>query len=151
MISFFSRWSERQRRRYEVAIAVRQGALKLRRERPPLVQRVELDEIQRVVMYKRDEWTTDLVCCEVWLSAAEDDVTLHEEMAGFDNAMSLLETLPGFRKDWREDVIQPPFAPNVTVVFERLGSASTRTERASGLQLRPTPAESAEDVAVREG
>ena len=107
MISVFSRWSERQRRRYEVAIAVRQGALELRRERPPLVQRVELTEIQRVVMYKRDEWTTDLVCCEVWLSATEEGVTPHEEMTGFDDAMSLLETLPGFRKDWREDVIQP--------------------------------------------
>jgi hypothetical protein len=119
MIPFFSRWSKRQRDRYEVAIAVRRGALEFRRERPPLDLHVDLDEVRRVVMYKRDEWTTDLVCCEIWLLAAEARVTLHEEMRGFEDAMSLLETLPGFRKDWRDQVIQPPFASNLTVVFER--------------------------------
>ncbi len=75
-------------------------------------------------MYKRDEWTTDLVCCEVSLSRDQNGAVIHEAMEGFDGAMALLETLPGFRVQWRDEVIQPPFAPNVTLVFERSGATT---------------------------
>ena len=57
-----------------------------------------LDEIKKVVFFKRDELNTDLVCCEldirtknglqIWFS--------HEEAPGLDNLLSQLEKPSGF-------------------------------------------------------
>ena len=76
------------------------------------------DEIARIAIYKRDEITTDLVCFEVTL-ASGDVLTLHEEMPGFDDWATSLEQLAGFDADWRDKVIQPPFAANEIVAYSR--------------------------------
>jgi hypothetical protein len=76
------------------------------------------DEIVRVAIYKRDEITTDLVCFVVALESG-DEITIHEEMPGFDQWIKSVEHLPGFDTSWREKVIHPPFASNEIVAYSR--------------------------------
>ncbi|HUE79506.1 MAG TPA: hypothetical protein VMN38_07735 [Sphingomicrobium sp.] len=76
-----------------------------------------LTEITRVTFYKRDEMTTDLICCEVILDGQA--WTFHEELFGWDILLQHLYKLPGFRTDWYAAVSQPPFATRETVAFSR--------------------------------
>ena len=76
-----------------------------------------LADVERVEFYKRDELTTDLICCEV---AAGDAVyRANEESPGWAELVETLETLPGFESEWFAKVSQPPFEEARTVVFER--------------------------------
>ena len=80
--------------------------------------RLVLPEIERVVFYKRDEITTDLICCDVTVGSAV--WTFHEEMADWPMLLERLERLPGFRTDWFAAVAQPPFALSETIAFSRV-------------------------------
>jgi len=76
-----------------------------------------LARVEKVTFYKRDEMTTDLICCEVVLT---DIVrTFHEELDGWTSLIDHLAKLPGFRADWFAVVSQPPFATCETVAFNR--------------------------------
>jgi len=78
---------------------------------------LSLSSIDKVTFTKRDEITTDLICCEV--EAADQIWTFHEEMPGWDALIAHLTGLPGFREDWIETVSQPAFALCETVAFKR--------------------------------
>ena len=71
-------------------------------------------------MYKHDDITTDLVCCELEVTGREGAraYVLHEELGGWPVLLAWLEALPGFRRDWRESVIQPPMQENRTLVYQ---------------------------------
>jgi len=77
-----------------------------------------LGQIESVTFYKRDEITTDLICCDVQVSGTI--WFFHEEMDSWAALIQHLEHLPGFRADWRAAVVQPPFAENRTVAFQRV-------------------------------
>lgn len=78
---------------------------------------ISLSSIDKVTFNKRDEITTDLICCEVLV--ANQIWTLHEDMPGWDAIIAHLGGLPGFREDWFAAVSQPAFQPCETVAFER--------------------------------
>jgi hypothetical protein len=83
---------------------------------------VGLDQIERIEVYKRDTFTTDLICMDIWLdrtASTRGPVSIHEEMNGFDAVVEGFQYLCGFDQHWREKVLQPPFAENRTVVYER--------------------------------
>ena len=82
-----------------------------------LLRRLPLEMIEEVRFYKRDEITTDLICCEVVVDGAS--WTFHEELAGWDLLLRHLEQLPNFRADWYSAVAQPPFAASETLAFRR--------------------------------
>lgn len=82
-----------------------------------LLGQFPLSKIDKVTFYKRDELTTDLICCAV--EAGGKVWTFHEELAGWSLLIEHLEALPQFRRDWFAAVSQPPFAPNETVAFSR--------------------------------
>ncbi|RJR44164.1 MAG: hypothetical protein C4576_13340 [Desulfobacteraceae bacterium] len=81
---------------------------------------VKWDEIDQILGYKRDLFTTDLIC---WgFHAPQDDKTVevHEEMLGFKE----LEETVGLRfgiklEDWFHKVAFPPFAPSVTRIWAK--------------------------------
>ena len=86
---------------------------------PPL--EISWREITRIVAYKRDLLTTDLVCFDIETEQANNlrTFTIHEEAEGFD----LLDAefgrvLTGYNSIWRNKVILPPFAPNRTTIYE---------------------------------
>ncbi|GHH13572.1 hypothetical protein GCM10008023_14090 [Sphingomonas glacialis] len=74
-------------------------------------------DIARVIFYKRDELTTDLICCDI--EALGQTWIFHEEMREWPGLIATLETLPGFRSDWFAAVSQPPFATNETLAYQR--------------------------------
>ncbi len=76
-----------------------------------------LDQIKQVTFYKRDEFTTDLICCEVALY--ETCWTFHEEQANWQALVEYLAQLPRFKADWFGSVSQPPFQTCETVAFCR--------------------------------
>jgi hypothetical protein len=82
-----------------------------------LLAELPLSDVARVTFYKRDELTSDLICCAVLV--AGKTWTFHEEMDGWALLLDHLQGLPGFRDDWFAAVSQPPFATNETVAFSR--------------------------------
>jgi hypothetical protein len=78
-----------------------------------------LARIDKVTFYKRDEFTTDLICCDVEI----DGLTwfFHEEVEGWDLLIRHLEGLPGFKADWYAAVYLPAFELCETVAFARNG------------------------------
>jgi hypothetical protein len=80
-------------------------------------ERLPLTAIEKVTFFKRDEITTELICCTV---QARDQVWFfHEDAEGWDALVSYLACLPGFKADWYEAVVQPPFAISETVAYAR--------------------------------
>jgi hypothetical protein len=84
---------------------------------PAIISELPLPGIDVVIFYKRDEITTDLICCDV--KVAGQVWTFHEEAIGWSNLVTHLSALPGFRADWYEAVASPPFATSETIAFER--------------------------------
>jgi hypothetical protein len=84
---------------------------------PNLLDPLPLEQIESVTFHKRDEVTTDLICCEV--EVAGTIWFFQEEMEGWALLIKHLEQLPGFRSDWHAAVVQPPFSESRTVAFRR--------------------------------
>lgn len=82
-----------------------------------ILAQLALPDIDAVAFYKRDEITTDLICCEV--EVAGRVWTFHEEEAGWKDLIAHLAGLPGFRADWYAEVVHPPFAVSKTVAYQR--------------------------------
>lgn len=85
------------------------------------LEELSLAGIDRVTFFKRDELTTDLICC-----AVEVDGRIwffHEEMEGWDALLRHLERLPGFRADWYAHVFRPAFATCETIAYSRDGQS----------------------------
>ena len=82
-----------------------------------VLEQLPLADIDRVTFYKRDEITTDLICCDVAMSGGVR--TFHEELGGWELLLQHLYRLPGFRTDWYAEVSQPPFEASETVAFSR--------------------------------
>ena len=81
------------------------------------LDQLPLSGIDIVTFYKRDELTTDLICCDV--AIADDVWTFHEEMVGWDLLIDHLSKLPDFQADWYAAVSRPVFAASETIAFER--------------------------------
>lgn len=84
---------------------------------PAVLDQLPLPDVRAVVFYKRDETTTDLICCDV--EVAGQVWTFHEEAAGWADLIEHLSALPDFRADWYEAVVSPPFATAETIAFDR--------------------------------
>lgn len=82
-----------------------------------VLAQIPLMEVDKVTFYKRDEVTTDLICCDVVI--ANEVWSFHEEFIGWDLLLAHLGNLPDFREDWFSAVSQPPFATSETVAFSR--------------------------------
>lgn len=80
-----------------------------------LLHQLPLADIETVTFYKRDEITTDLLCCDVAIGGKI--WTFHEELVGWELLIQHLEKLPNFRMDWLSAVTQPPFAKSEIVAF----------------------------------
>lgn len=85
------------------------------RKIPPITP----DNVNQVVFYKKDELTTDLICCEITINTERGPVIwfVHEEGDEWERMLLEMEQLKGFDKSWHEKVINPPFAENRTIAF----------------------------------
>lgn len=115
----YRNWLERQRAETRIIVVDRIISVAGPKGAPIIIP---IPHILRVVLYKRDELTTDLVCCEITARSGDGarfTALVHEEMDGFVPLMSELESLDGFDRNWFEKVTNPAFAENRIVVFER--------------------------------
>src|SRR5262245_56412616 len=85
-------------------------------------QRVALSwrEIRRVIAFKRDHMTTDLICLS--LEAGQSVLEVNEEMVGWTDLLAELpKRLPGAMSSDRlsGEVAKPAFSRNLTVVYDR--------------------------------
>lgn len=78
---------------------------------------IDLDKVDRVTFYKRDELVTDLICCRV--ECWEQTLHFHEEMPEWSDMLLKLSKLPDFKSDWFTSVSQPAFAVCETVAYVR--------------------------------
>lgn len=84
---------------------------------PALLAQLPLPDVRAVILYKRDEISTDQISCDV--EVAGHVWTFHEEAAGWPDLIAHLSALRGYRADWYEAVVNPPFATSETVAFNR--------------------------------
>lgn len=77
-------------------------------------------DVSRIVAFKRDEITTDLVC--LGIARGTEHVEVNEDMSGWYGLLEGLSThLPGALcgSDILQATVQPPFATRPAVVYER--------------------------------
>jgi hypothetical protein len=84
---------------------------------PETLHRLPLSGIDAVIFYKRDELTTDLICCDVKVRGQV--WTFHEEAPDWSDLIAHLSALPGFLRGWHETVAGDPFSRSETVAFDR--------------------------------
>ena len=82
-----------------------------------VIDQLPLEKIEQVTFYKRDELTTDLICCDIEIR--DQTWFFHEDAPGWESLLRHLERLPRFKNDWYEAVVQPAFAKCETVAFKR--------------------------------
>lgn len=84
------------------------------------VGEIRWDEIHRVVAFKRDAFTYDLVCLEITAGPSGEVWEVDDDAEGFwDLVGELKRVLPGSEQDWEGNVLKPAFAENRTAVFAR--------------------------------
>jgi hypothetical protein len=85
----------------------------------PQASPIALGKIEQVAFFKRDELTTDLICCEIKVSGEHGSETLlfHEELSDWNMVLAFLQRLPRFDEDWRDKVTNPPFATNRFIAY----------------------------------
>ena len=101
--------------RYIALISILSFAMN--RKIPPITS----DNVDQIVFFKRDELTTDLICCEITIITKGSPVVwfVHEEADEWTMILLEMENLQGFDKSWPEKVIKPPFVENRTIAFSK--------------------------------
>lgn len=98
----------------------REGFSILQKGEPAI--RVLWSEINQILAYKRDLVTEDLVCWDITVTKNERSQTysLHEELDGFGLLVDCIShKLTSFDKIWRQKIITPPFAENLTILYQK--------------------------------
>lgn len=98
----------------------REGFSILQKGEPTI--RVFWREIDQIRAYKQDLVTDDLVCWDITVTKNESSQTysLHEELDGFELLVDYIsDELVSFDKIWRQKVIRPPFAENLTILYKK--------------------------------
>lgn len=77
-------------------------------------------EVEEVHAYKRDLFTTDLICLTFKKSGREEYYEIHEEMAGYHDLLEVLQRrLPRLTLEWFLDVAFPAFETKHRVIWKR--------------------------------
>ena len=81
-------------------------------------------EVVRVFAYKVDCFTYDMIWLAFERRGYGEALHVREEAEGFQDLMSaIVKAFPEINPDWYFNVMQPPFAENLTVLFARKGEA----------------------------
>jgi hypothetical protein len=84
------------------------------------IETMKWSEVDRVFTYKVDCYAYDMIWLAFERRGHEGALHIREETKGFQNLMSaLLKAFPELDPEWYVKVMQPAFAENLTVLFER--------------------------------
>ena len=85
---------------------------------------VRWEEVDKVLAFKRDLLTSDEVCLAFEIGDSDTVFELNEGVGSFwDLVARVKEVFPDSEQDWEETVVNPAFAENSTVLYERPGPA----------------------------
>jgi hypothetical protein len=77
-------------------------------------------KVEEVHAFKRDLFTTDLICLAFKREGTNDYIEVHEEMEGYHDLLQTLPSrLPGFTLAWFSDVAFPAFETNHQTIWKR--------------------------------
>jgi|SRR2546427_48556 len=77
-------------------------------------------EVEEVHAYKRDLFTTDLICLAFKKCGREEYYEIHEEMAGYHDLLEGLPShLPKFTLEWFLEVAFPAFEAKHQIIWKR--------------------------------
>lgn len=90
------------------------------RKAESLVGGIKWAEIRKIVAFKRDLVTSDIVCLEFHLLGTDQVFEVNDDVGGFwDLVRRLKEVFPSSDQEWEAAVIRPAFARNARLIFER--------------------------------
>jgi hypothetical protein len=78
------------------------------------------NDVEKICAYKKDCYTIDQIRMEIYSVNPEVDILITEDTLGFDEFQKeLLQHFPSISADWIGKIIQPPFATNLTFLYDR--------------------------------
>jgi hypothetical protein len=88
-----------------------------------VTREIKWSEIERIYTYKVDCFGYDVI----WLAfevPEQEELDIPEDAKGFEILTAAMnESKPTINSEWYFEVMQPPFAENLTLLFERKGKA----------------------------
>ena len=87
-------------------------------------------DIETIFGFKEDRFTTDEICMDIFFSD-KVSIRLTESTPGwyqFNNRLS--KAIPTVFENWDTEVVQPPFATNMTLLFDKGNRSKEQAEKA---------------------
>jgi len=106
-------------------------------------------DVDRIIGYRLDLFTEDEVCVE--LHVRDRAIRFSESTPGWYQFLARLqEKFPAIPKGWELTIMQPPFAPNYTFLYEREGGSLPSRNNFIG-SIRPIAFSTACEAFTKEG
>ncbi|NNV57157.1 hypothetical protein [Limnovirga soli] len=84
----------------------------------PAQQKIQWADIERLIAYKKDFLTTDEVCLDILFNNRK--ITITEATPGWYQFIQKTKFIfPGIPKNWDSEILQPAFALNLKVLYQR--------------------------------
>lgn len=85
------------------------------------------EEVARIITYKRDLSTVDLICLDFFVKSPQSVYSTHDEMQGFQDLCEQMRlAFPSIDKGWWLEVAFPAFAANEQVLYGKSGGSTNR-------------------------
>lgn len=82
-------------------------------------QKIKWDEIERLIAYKKDLLTVDVVCLKIFYNNCQTTIT--EEIPGWHQFVEKLRfVFPNIPDNWYSEIVQPAFVTNLTILYQRV-------------------------------
>lgn len=88
-------------------------------DRSRLVNSVKWSDVTEIQGFKRDFFTSDVLCLLVKSDNIRVIIEINEDMDGFLRVDDQLKYLKYLQSDWRVGVVLPPFSENRVTLFKR--------------------------------
>lgn len=89
-----------------------------------ITEAVKWSEVERIFTYKADCYAYDMILLAFDRGGRGGILHIPEEAEGFQDLMAAMgEAFPAMNPEWYFEVMQPPFAENLTLLFSREGEA----------------------------
>jgi hypothetical protein len=83
------------------------------------VEKLNYVDIDRIVAYKLDLFTTDEICMDIF--SGDWIITFSESLSGWHRLLeNLSAAFPTIPENWDNQIMFPAFATNYTILFERV-------------------------------
>jgi len=107
------------RRKEQLRLAVSDAEVQLFKDDRE-VWRFGWDEVTKIVTYKRDLFSVDLICLDFFVESQQLTYPTHEEMAGFRDLSERMRRLfPSISEGWWSEVAFPAFATNEKILYDK--------------------------------